>query len=105
MPTAPKRHSREVVDAIWSFNPVGNGTYEQLTAASVRELALAQRRTNELLEAILSNLLMLGADGLHQVIRHHRRLVRDANAKQRAARRVARQIEELGRERHATATK
>jgi hypothetical protein len=43
-------------------------------------------KQNSLLDSILGNLLMLGADGLHQVIRHHRRQVKQANAKARRPR-------------------
>lgn len=73
----------------WTTTQESNTT-ELITAASVNatfhelvETNKLLREQNETLQAILQNLLALGKDGLHQVIRYHRREVQKANARAR----------------------
>lgn len=90
--------SRDLATTNWDFHGTNDGSIAAgaacVTAQSLLrvEAALARseallRTQNSLLDSILSQMVALGADGLHQVIRHHRRVVRAKNAKTRQPKR------------------
>lgn len=92
MPTA-----RELATTQWNFSgeqrdaiTAGASCVSAQTLLKIETLLTKQNQLIEaqtrVLDAIRGDLLSLGVDGLHHVIRYHRRQVRAANAKARRPR-------------------
>jgi hypothetical protein len=89
-----KASSVEVAETrwLWSTRDAGTGLQtDQIQAAILHALFEEQRATNDLLRSIVQRLDMLDRDGLHTVIRHHRREVATKNAAARAAAKARRE--------------
>lgn len=89
---AARRTYRQIADVDWTTKE--EGTSRDLVAAASAHTAYKElketnrllREQNDTLRAILQQMYALGKDGLHEVIRFHRRDVKKANAARRKPR-------------------
>jgi DeoR/GlpR family transcriptional regulator of sugar metabolism len=81
----------------WNTSPDGGYSYDSINSASLVFIAQSMERLNVTMEAFRRDMLTLGSDGLHEVIRAHVKRIRKAEQRAAQRERKARRIRQAAR--------